>query len=272
MTPKEVFEDSFRIAELLLHLHRLLENDGLVTEGDLVIGLREMLGTAPDEQLQLVLNSLFLGCIREGANVPTATMRPQSLSNLLRQAVVSGCTAYETYLSTILATHIFTVIELKQHEFFPNETEVVKYFDGLSFSIGEAFRLMSIEERAVFLGNKIVTFVQKKNLGSVGGLKTVGLLLGLDSPWDQVAHHLGRERKDVTKTIADCIERRNAIVHRADRNLGDAGMEKQAIAYAWTRQAVDTIGHVCLAFDELVTIRMSQFQEVLDARKEADHV
>ncbi len=34
MTPKEVFEDSFRIAELLLHLHRLLENDGLVTEGD----------------------------------------------------------------------------------------------------------------------------------------------------------------------------------------------------------------------------------------------
>lgn len=100
----------------------------------------------------------------------------------------------------------------------------------------------------------------------------MGLLLGLETPWDQVAHHLGRERKDVTKTVADCIERRNAIVHRADRNLGDASMEKQAIAYAWTRQAVDTIGHVCLAFDELVTIRMGQFEEVLAARKEADHV
>lgn len=272
MTPKEVFQDSFRIAELLLYLHRLLENDGLVTKGDLVVGLREMLRTAPNEQLQLVLNSFFLGCIREEANVPTAVMRPQSLSNLLRQAVVSGCTAYETYLSTILAKHIFTVIEVKQHEFFPNEGEVVKYFDGLSFSIGEAFRLMSLEERDVFLGNKIVTFVQKKNLGSVAGLKTVGLLLGMDSPWDKVAHHLSRDRKDVTKTVADCIERRNAIVHRADRNLGEAGMDKQGIAYAWTRQAVDTIGHVCLAFDELVTTRMAEFQEQLDARKELGHV
>ena len=102
----------------------------------------------------------------------------------------------------------------------------------------------------------------------------MGLLLwDLDSPWDQVAAPPGDEsRKDVTKTVADCIERRNAIVHRADRNLGEAGMEKQAIAYAWTRQAVDTIGHVCLAFDELVTIRIGQFQELLDARKEADHV
>ena len=95
MTPKEVFQDSFRIAELLLHLSRLLENDGLVTQGDLVIRLREVLKTAPDEQRQLVLNSIFLGCIREEASIPAAAMRPQWLSNLLRQAVVSGCTAYE---------------------------------------------------------------------------------------------------------------------------------------------------------------------------------
>ena len=204
--------------------------------------------------------------------MPSATMRPLSLSNLLRQAVVSGCTAYETYLAAILAKHIFTVIEVKQHEFFPNEGEIVKYFDGLSFSVGEAFRLLNLEERALFLGNKIVTFVQKKNLGSVAALNTVGLLLGLDSPWDKVAGHLVRERRDVMKIVKDSIERRNAIVHKADRNLDQAGLEKQPIAYAWTRQAVDTVGHVCLAFDELVTIRMGQFQEVLHARKEADHV
>ena len=271
MTPKDVFQDSFRIAELLLHLHRLLENDGLVTEGNMVTGLREMLGTAPDEQLQLVLNSVFLGCIREQAGVPTATWKPQSLSNLLRQAVVSGCTAYETYLSSVLAKHIYTVIEIKQHEFFPNDARVIEYFGELSFSIGEAFRLLSLAERAVLLGTKIVTFVQKKNLGSVTGLKTVGLLLGMDSPWDQVAQQLNRERKDITNSVAECIERRNAIVHRADRKLDNADMDKEPIGFAWTRQAVDTIGHVCLAFDELVANRMRQFQETLDARKEVAH-
>ena len=59
------------------------------------------------------------------------------------------------------------MIEVKQHEFFPNDAEVAKYFEGLSFSIGEAFRLLSLSERTVVLGTKIVTFVQKKNLGSV---------------------------------------------------------------------------------------------------------
>ena len=80
-----------------------------------------------------------------------------------------------------------------------------------------------------------------------------------------MAQRLNRERKDVTKSVADCIERRNAIVHKADRKLDEAGLEKQDIGYAWTRQAVDTIGHVCLAFDELVTARMSQFREALNA-------
>jgi hypothetical protein len=269
MTPKDVFQDSFRIAELLLHLHRLLENEGLVTQGAMVDSMRDLLGAHADEHLQLVLNSIFLGCIREEAAVPTATLKPQSLANLLRQAVVSACTAYETYLASLLAKHIFKVIEVKQYEFFPNDQEVTSYFEGLSFSIGDAFRLLSNEERTVFLGTKIVSFVNSKNLGSPGGLKTVGLLLDLADPWTQVAHRLNREPRDVKKLLADSILRRNAIVHKADRKLGEHEMEKQDIQYAWTRQAVDTIGHVCLALDELVTERMHELEEVLENRREA---
>src|SRR5713101_4370332 len=103
MTPKQVFEDSFRMAELLIHVYRLLEND---------------------EQIHLIVNSIFLGCIRESANLPGAQLKPQSLQNLLRQAVVSGCTAYETYLSTLLAEHILTVIEVRQQDFFPTDADV----------------------------------------------------------------------------------------------------------------------------------------------------
>src|SRR5437016_873560 len=119
MSPKQVFEDSFRMAELLIHVYRLLENDGLKTDGELVTSLRVLLQCDHDEQIQLIVNTVFMGCIRESANVPGGALRPQSLQNLLRQAVVSGCTAYETYLSTVLQKNIFTVIELKQHAFFP---------------------------------------------------------------------------------------------------------------------------------------------------------
>jgi hypothetical protein len=268
MTPKQVFEDSFRMAELLIHVYRLLDNDGLKTEGQMVTSLRGLLETEKDEQLQLIVNAIFLGCIRESANIPGAQLKPQSLQNLLRQAVVSGCTAYETYLSTLLAEHILTVIEVRQQDFFPTDQDVVKYFDGLSLGINEAFRLLNQDDRAVFLRSKIVTFVQKKNLGSVAGLKTVGLLLGVNDPWNSLAVHLHKERKDLTKTVSDAIERRNAIVHKADRNLEADNLEKQPIAFAWTQQAVDTIKHVCLGFDELVTARMAQHRAELAARQQ----
>jgi len=268
MTPRQIFEDSFRIAELLIHVYRLLENDGLKTEGELVDSLRKLLACEHDEQLQLIVNAAFLGCIRESANVPGVQLRPQSLQNLLRQAVVSGCTAYETYLSTLLAEHVLTVIEVRQHDFFPSDQEVVKYFEEMSLGIHEAFRLLNQADRALFLRNKIVTFVQKKNLGSVAGLKTVGLLLGIADPWNTLAAHLGRERKELTRTIADAIERRNSIVHKADRDLSSEGLEKQPITFAWAQQAVDTIKHICLGFDEVVAQRMKEHQAELAARKQ----
>jgi len=271
MTPIEVFHDSFRIAELMLHLHRLLENDGFQTEGLLVSQVRSALGAAEEEQLQLLLNPIFLGCIREQASVPAATLRAPSLANLLRQAVVSACTAYETYLSAALKEHVFTVIQVRQDEFFPTEPEAAKYFEGLTLSIGECFRLLNHKESPTLLGTKLLSFVQKKNLGSVAGLKTIGLLLGLDDPWPRVAERLSRDVKDIRKVVAACIERRNDIVHKGDRKLEDGSMEKQTIAYAWTRQAVDTIGHTCLAFDELIAAKMREFQETIQSNEEPTH-
>ena len=269
--PREVFDDSFRIAKLLLQIYRLLENEGLVTEGEQIEQLRKLLAATAHEHLQLLLNGVFLGCIRERADVPAASLGAPSLSNLLRQAVVSACTAYEAYLSALLAKHVFVVIEVKQHEFFPTDKEVADYFKELSLTIGESFRLLSNEERAVFLGNKIVSFVRGKNLGSVSGLKTVGLLLGLTQPWDQVAEHLNRDVRDVRRPVNECIERRNAIVHRGDRNPEAETLEKQPIGLAWTLQAVETVGHVCFALDEIVEVRMREFKELLNTRKEGAH-
>lgn len=269
--PIEVFQDSFRIANLMLHLHRLLENDGLQTEGNLVTQIRSVLGAEEGEELQLLLNPIFLGCIREQAGVPTATMRPLSLANLLRQAIISACTAYETYLSAALKQHIFTVIQVRQGDFFPTDPEAAKYFEGLSLSIGECFRLLNRQESPTLLGTKILSFVQNKNLGSVAGLKTIGLLLGLDDPWTRVAEKLDRDVKDVRKVVAACIQRRNDIVHKGDRKPEEESSEKQPIAYPWTLQAVDTIGHACLAFDELVIAKMGEFQETLDVNQEPIH-
>lgn len=272
MTPLQVFEDTFRVAELLVNVYRLLENDGLKTEGELVNSLRSALSCRDDEQLQLIVNTAFVGCIRESANLPPSQLKIQSLQNLLRQAVVSACTAYEAYLSAILGEHLLTAIEVRRRDTFPADQEVVRYFEGLSLGMDEAFRLLDQEDRTVVLHAKIMNYVRKKNLGSVAGLKTVGLLLGIPDPWNAVAAHLGRERKDLTRTITAAIDRRNDIVHKADRDLNSPTLEKQPITLSWTHLAVDTIKIVCLAFDEIVTAHMKAWSAELAARRqEAAH-
>jgi hypothetical protein len=60
--------------------------------------------------------------------------------------------------------------------------------------------------------------------------------------------------------VEETARRRNDIVHRADRAQLDPTGGTQVISYSWARQAVDTISHVCLALDELVTIRVKELQ------------
>jgi len=268
MKPREVFEDTFRIAELLIQLYRLLENDHLETEGERVEAIRRLLQCPPDEQIQVLANGFFLGCIRERANIPPGRLKRQSLEHLLRQAVVSACTAYETYLSALLKEHLLTAITVRQSEAFPTDSDVVKYFKDVTLEMHEAFRLLGREDAIVFLLNKILTHVQKRNLGSVAGLKTVGLLLGLPDPWNTLAGHLKRERKDLTGTIGGAIERRNAIVHKADRDFESEDLDRESISYSWAKQAVSTIELVCLGFDELIEKKIREYKEELAARGE----
>lgn len=268
MAPREVFYESFRIAELMLHVHRLLENDGVKTQGDLVQGLRPLVGASSEEEIQVILNPIFLGCIRASADLPPSTLKRDSLANLLRQAVVSACTAYETFLLAELSDRLELVMQVKQRDFLPTHDDVKGYFTELTFNLSDVARMMTTEDNILFLKQKILGFVGFKNLGSIKGLSIVGYLLGVEAPWKDVAQKLKLEPEEIKKRVNACIERRNDIVHRADKPAGDGSLEKQEIEYAWTKLTVDTVGAVCLALDELIVSRKSDFTAILKARQE----
>jgi hypothetical protein len=270
MTPKQVFDDSFHIAESLVHLYRLFQDEGVQTQEEMIASLRRFLNTDAADRVLILQNTVFLGCISDKANVPESTFRPQALENLLRQAIVSACTAYETFLAATLQQNIDTVIELRQHDVFPNDPQVVEYFSDLLFTTADAFVLLKKDprERAVFLGQKIVTHVQRKNLGSQAGLKTVGLLLGIEDPWESLAAHLGQSKRDLTRPITFAIDRRHSIVHRSDRDLSSDEFQRLPVTFAQTSLAVNTIRFVCLGFDELVRARMAQHRAELAARQQ----
>jgi hypothetical protein len=250
-----------RPAELLLRVYRLLENDAIQTEGELVSSLRRVVGCGTGEELMLVYNEVFLGLIRERAQIPASALKRSALDNLLRQAVVVACTALDTYLPSMLRVHLPDVIEAKGRDFVPMDGDLRDYFKDLIFDLSETLRILGEPEAApLYIANKILSLTNFKYLSSKKGIHAVGALLSIEKPWVQIAERLQRDRKDLINIVDETTRRRNDIVHRADRPQSDPSGEVQGISYAWAKQAVDTIMHVCLALDELVSARMGQLK------------
>jgi hypothetical protein len=101
-----------RPAGLLLHVYQLLEcGDEVLTEGELLEQLRQLVAAPTAEDLMVLRNEIFLGLVREGANLPRANLRTASLTHLLRQAIVASCTALDAFLPAMLRTHMPLVIQ-----------------------------------------------------------------------------------------------------------------------------------------------------------------
>ncbi len=267
LSPRQAFEDNLRPAVLLLRVYRLLDsNDNILTEGELLDALREIIRATVDEDLMLIYNELFLGLVRERAQLPRSTLRQATLCHLLRQAVVASCTALETYLPALLRANLPVMIRARGRDFVPRSDQTLQeYFADLTFSLDETLRLLDDENAPEYISSKIMGLANFKYLSSRRGIYVVGRLLGLSKPWDEIAEHLNRDKRELMKTLDDTVRRRNDIVHRADRPQTDPGGEAQVITFAWTQQAVDTIKHICLALDELVAARVAEMETMISA-------
>jgi hypothetical protein len=258
----QTFEDNMRPATLLLRVFRLLDsNDTILTEGQMVEALRPIVRSSTQEDLMLIYNEVFLGLIRERAQLPASTLRQTTLRHLLRQAVVASCTALETYLPALLRANLPVVLRAKGRDFVPRgDEDLMNYFSDLQFSLDETLRLLSDENAVEYISNKILGLANFKYLSSRKGIHVVGALLDIQKPWNEISDHLGRDKKELMNTLDETVRRRNDIVHRADRAQSDPTGEPQEITFAWTQHATDTISHICLALDELVARQIDQLR------------
>jgi hypothetical protein len=264
-SPRQIFEDNTRPADLLLRVYRLLDtNDQLLVDGVLVEGLRKLVKAGTDEDLMCVYNEVFLGLVRESAQMPRSTLKRSTLVHLLRQAIVASCTGLDTYLPAMLRSNLPIAIRALGRDFVPREDQGVnEYFKDLNFSLDETLRLLGDPNAAEYISNKVLGLASFSYLSSRKGVHIVGRLLGLSKPWDVISEHLNRDKKELMNILEDTVRRRNDIVHRADRNQDDPEGEPQDISYAWTRQAVDSVQHICLALDELIAVRVKELEEAV---------
>jgi RiboL-PSP-HEPN len=260
LSPCQIFEYNIRPADLLLKVFRLLEHDAPNTEAELQRALRELVKAEKDEGLTIIYNEIFLGLIRERAEISATSIKRSALCNLLRQAVVTACTALETYLPTLLRNQLPEVIKLRGRDFVPKDREIGEQFKNLTFNLDECLRVLTSPD-PLFIANKMISFVNFSYLSGKRGIHVTGALLGLDNPWKEIADRLRRGEEELKKTLDDAVNRRNDIVHRADRDNKAPDGDAQEIGYPWSRQTVDAIRGVCFCLDELVTDRLKELRE-----------
>lgn len=266
LSPRQTFDVNIRPAVLLLQVYRLLENETVHTEHELVTAMRQLLSVGADEELMLIHNSIFVGLIREGAQMPRSALKNASLCGLLRQSVVTACTALETYLPSLLRENLPTVIAARGRGFFPADKDVQQSFNGLTFSLSETLRLLNEPDAPQFIANKLLSFINFKYLSGSKGIYSVATMLSIDDAWNRISERLGQDVDSIKKQVDDTVSRRNDIVHRADRAQKRPDGEMQGISFAWSKQSVDTIANVCYALDELVDARLKELKAELTAR------
>lgn len=253
--PIQAFEDNVRPAKLMLQVYQLLDcGDAIQTEGDFLNQFRRLVSASATEDLMLVQNEIFLGVVRERAQLPKSAFKSVTLTHLLRQAIVASCTALDAYLPALLRLHLPEIIRRKGRAFVLSDQAANEYWKDLQFSLDDVLRLRAEDDdaAALYIANRLMGLASFKYLSSKTGLHVVGVLLGLTKPWDEIGAHLGRDKKELMQVLDATVNRRNDIVHRADRDKADPDGEPQAITFAQASQGVDTIRHVCLALDELV--------------------
>src|ERR1039457_1920348 len=182
LSPRQIFEDNIRPSDLLLKVLRLLEHDAHKPEEGVLRSLRDLVKAEADESLLVISNGIFLGLIRELAEVPPSAIKRSALCNLLRQSVVTASTALETYLPILLRDNLPDVIRLRGRDFVPKKDEEIKnQFKTLTFALDEVVRIL-VDPDPLFVANKMISSLNFTYLNGRRGIHVPGVLLALEDP------------------------------------------------------------------------------------------
>ena len=175
---RQIFEDNIRPADLLLKVFRLLEHDAPTPKTRLVEDRCGRWSRRKDEGLIVIYNEIFLGLIRERAEVPPASIKHSALCNLLRQSVVTASTALETYPPNLAAGQSARSDSGCEGGIScPRNDEAFKdQFKELKFDLDEAVRIF-VDPDPLFVANKMISSLNFSYLNGRRGIHITGVLL-----------------------------------------------------------------------------------------------
>jgi hypothetical protein len=259
MNPRDTFEVHFRSAEVLVRVYRLLESDnGPSQDHELLARARGLLECKDDEDLILLFNQLFVGIVRERADLKQKFFGRDNLDLLLRQAVVAGCSALDVFVPSLLEAYLPRLVRIRQRNFIPNDGDVKNLFRDFRVKLEDIWPLVeeeSTNERWNMVTRRVLDYCKDRTLSNDSGIAASMALLGVERPWAQIAERAGEKEQTLRERLKRVVGRRNDIVHRGDRPSTDPNGDPTRIDYVWTQNHVSAIETVAGACFDLADIK-----------------
>ena len=260
---------NFSVAEHLLQLHELFRG---LQEDKVDEPLRLAVCSCFDIPEQTVLrharNDQVVLVAKATAPIPPSLMVQDGINFLLRQAVVVGCTALESFFWDALRENVLIIVRARKRR-------ADESLRKLTLSLDDYLSLEGYEDPDVRLQQIILKNFERGTLYDASSIENIAKVLTVKDFWAKVTAKTGNPDNEIKRQIGEIIQRRNQIAHRADRPDESAdkpeeqdGHGLRAINYAWANTRVATAKNVVSAASEIFGATLQQLEAQLAQEEE----
>lgn len=259
---------NFAVAEHLLHLEQLFA-DAAPHEpsADYVVNLCAEMEVPEGTALHHLKNSRALLGINGSVTVPSCLTSTKGLDFLLRQAVVVGCSALESFVWDILRENALTVIKARGRKADSSLKEV-------TLTLDDYLSLEGYTDPDERLKEIILKRFERGTLYDSSKIDEIMKILTVRDLWKEITEHSGLEAKTIRSQLTDLILRRNQIAHRADRpEDGDTSVEPdphglRPITHGWVNTRLTTAKTFVEGASSAVERAMEDLERIISQKEE----
>jgi hypothetical protein len=264
MQARDLATQNFAVAEHLLQLHELFRGlrEEQATE-PLRLAVCQFMDLPENSALRHARNEQVLIAARATAPIPPSLLIDEGLDFLLRQAVVVGCTALESFFWDALRENVLTIVRARKR----GADDTLK---KLTLTLDDYLSLESFENYDDRLKEIILKNFERGTLYDTSSIDRIARILTVTQFWSQISKKCGLSESDIQKQLSELIRRRNQVAHRADRPDERAdppedqdGHGLRAISYSWAHTRVATAKTVVTAAAEIFVKTLGQLEKQL---------
>jgi hypothetical protein len=259
---------NFLVAEHLLQLHELfrgLQEDKV--DETLRLAVCRTFNVPEQTVLRHARNDQVCMVAKATAPIPPSLLVEDGINFLLRQAVVVGCTALESFFWDALRENVLTIVRARKRR-------ADESLRKLTLSLDDYLSLEGWKDQDERLQQIILKNFERGTLYDASSIEKIANILTVRDFWAKISAKTGNPDNELKRQISELVQRRNQIAHRADRPDEKAdppedqdGHGLRTINYAWANTRVATAKNVVSASSEIFTDTLKQLEEQL-AREE----